>query len=93
VVSTPAVKISSQVGGGDLKVKSGILNIIIFCAGQIKKIYFLSEISDEAKKKKQKNLYENFVRERDRGERGLVEDQNNKPRQGAYTPVSNRGRA
>jgi hypothetical protein len=41
------------------------------------------EISDEAKKKKQKNLYENFVRERDRGERGLVEDQSSKPRQGS----------
>lgn len=43
---------------------------------------FEPDISDEAKKKKQKNLYENFVRERDRGERGLVEDKNAKPRQG-----------
>ena len=46
-------------------------------------VFFLLDISDEAKKKKQKNLYENFVRERDRGERGLVEDKNAKPRQGA----------
>jgi len=43
---------------------------------------FEPEISDEAKKTKQKNLYENFVKERDREERGLAESKDNKPRQG-----------
>jgi len=33
-------------------------------------------------KAKQKNLYENFVKERDREERGLAEDRQNKPRVG-----------
>lgn len=42
---------------------------------------FEPEISDEQKKTKQKNLYDNFVKERDREERGLAEEKN-KPRQG-----------
>lgn len=42
---------------------------------------FEPEISDEAKKTKQKNLYETFVKERDIEERGLT-DEKNKPRQG-----------
>jgi len=44
---------------------------------------FEPDISDEAKKTKQKNLYENFVKERDREERGraAAEDKNT-PKQG-----------
>jgi len=40
------------------------------------------EIPEDAQKAKQKNLYENFVRERDREERGLAEVKDNKPRVG-----------
>jgi len=43
---------------------------------------FEPEVPEHVQKAKQKNLYENFVRERDREERGLAEDKTNKPRQG-----------
>ena len=43
---------------------------------------FEPEITDEQKKSKQKNLYENFVKERDREERGLAEEKGGKLRQG-----------
>lgn len=43
---------------------------------------FEPEIPEHVQKQKQKNLYENFVRERDREERGLAEVKDNKPRQG-----------
>merc|ERR1712112_743961 len=43
---------------------------------------FEPEIPEAMQKTKQKNLYENFVKERDREERGLVEDKQAKPRIG-----------
>jgi len=43
---------------------------------------FEPEVPEHVQKQKQKNLYENFVRERDREERGLAEENANKPRQG-----------
>ena len=43
---------------------------------------FEPDISDEAKKTKQKNLYENFVKERDREERGRANEDKNAPKQG-----------
>ena len=43
---------------------------------------FEPEIPEALQKTKQKNLYENFVKERDREERGLKEDTQNKPRVG-----------
>jgi len=43
---------------------------------------FEPEVPEHVQKQKQKNLYENFVRERDREERGLAEENSNKPRQG-----------
>ena len=43
---------------------------------------FEPEIPEALQKTKQKNLYESFVKERDREERGLNEDNPNKPRVG-----------
>lgn len=43
---------------------------------------FEPEIPEAMQKTKQKNLYDNFVKERDREERGLVEDKQSKPRVG-----------
>jgi len=43
---------------------------------------FEPEIPESAQKVKQKNLYENFVRERDKEERGLADAKDNKPRVG-----------
>lgn len=43
---------------------------------------FEPEVPEAVQKTKQKNLYENFVKERDREERGLAEDKQNKPRVG-----------
>ena len=43
---------------------------------------FEPEIPETMQKTKQKNLYESFVKERDREERGLNDDNPNKPRSG-----------
>ena len=52
---------------------------------------FEPEIPEALQKTKQKNLYESFVKQRDREERGLNEENPNKPRSGQTVYVSGYG--